>query len=65
MYLKMLCVKCPPLHIYERMIEYCLPSFNTLRPRQNGRHFTDDILECIFLYENISILMKKISEVYS
>ena len=25
---------------------------NTLRPRQNGRHFTDDIFKCIFLYEN-------------
>ena len=23
--------------------------FNTLRPRQNGRHFADDIFKCIFL----------------
>ena len=23
--------------------------YNTLRPRQNGRHFADDILKCIFL----------------
>ena len=22
---------------------------NTLRPKQNGRHFPDDILKCIFL----------------
>ena len=29
--------------------------FNTLRPRQNGRHFADDIFKCIFLNENISI----------
>ena len=28
---------------------------NTLRPRQNGRHFTDDIFKCIFLNENVSI----------
>ena len=27
-------------------------SYVTLRPRQNGRHFTDDILKCIFLNEN-------------
>ena len=25
---------------------------NTLRPRQNGRHFPDDILKWIFLNEN-------------
>ena len=28
---------------------------NTLRPRQNGRHFADDIFKCIFLNENIWI----------
>ena len=27
--------------------------FNTWRPRQNGRHFADDIFKCIFLNENI------------
>ena len=31
---------------------------NTLRPRQNGRHFTDDIFKCIFLNENAWILLK-------
>ena len=30
-------------------------SVNTLRPRQNGRHFPDDILKCIFLNENLWI----------
>ena len=30
---------------------------NTLRPRQNGRHFADDIFNCIFLNENIGILI--------
>ena len=32
--------------------------FNTLRPRQNGRHFADDIFKCIFLNENVRILIK-------
>ena len=31
---------------------------NTLRPRQNGRHFPDDIFKCTFLNENISISIK-------
>ena len=33
-------------------------SFNTLRPRQNRRHFADDIFKCIFLNENAGILIK-------
>ena len=33
-------------------------TFNTLRPRQNGRHFADDTFKRIFLNENIRILMK-------
>ena len=28
---------------------------NTLRPRQNGRHFADNIFKCIFLNQNTSI----------
>ena len=31
---------------------------NTLRPRQNGRHFPDDIFKCIFLNEYVWILIK-------
>ena len=31
---------------------------NTLRPRQNGRHFPDDISKCIFLNENTWISIK-------
>ena len=27
--------------------------FNTLRPRQKGRHLPDDIFKCISLYENV------------
>ena len=33
-------------------------TFNTLRPRQDGRHFPDDHLKCIFLNENIWISLK-------
>ena len=32
--------------------------FNTLRPRQNGRHFADDSFKCIFLNENVWILLQ-------
>ena len=32
--------------------------FNTLRPRQNGRYFAEDIFKCIFLNENAWISLK-------
>ena len=31
---------------------------NTLRPKQNGRHFADGIFKCIFLNENAWISLK-------
>ena len=31
---------------------------NTLRPRQNGHHFTDDTFQCICLNENVRIFIK-------
>ena len=31
---------------------------NTLRPRQNGRHFADDIFKCFILNENVWIPIK-------
>ena len=31
---------------------------NTLRPRQNGRHFADDIFKCILFNENAGIALK-------
>ena len=37
------------------IISSCL---NTLRPRQNGRHFADGIFKCIFLNENVWIPLK-------
>ena len=32
-------------HAWQKQVRY----LNTLRPRQNGRHFADDIFEYIFL----------------
>ena len=33
-------------------------AFNTLRPRQNGRRFADDLFKCIFLNENARISLE-------
>ena len=38
--------------------DFAKPTFNTLRPRLNGRHFADDVFKCIFLNENVWILLK-------
>ena len=32
--------------------------FNTLRPRQNGQNFPDDIFKCVFFNQNVWILIK-------
>ena len=45
----------------EVLYQYCIiydNYINTLRPRQNGRHFADDIFKCIFLNENVWIPIK-------
>ena len=34
--------------------------YNTLRPRQSGRHFPDDISKCIFLNKNVWIPLKNL-----
>ena len=36
----------------------CSILLNTLRPRQNGHHFADDVFKCIFLNGNLWILIK-------
>ena len=36
----------------------CYGIVNTLRPKQDGCHFPDDIFKCIFLNENVWILIK-------
>ena len=43
--------RCPCLQPYS----LCRRAVNTLRPRQNGRHFADDMFRCIFLNENVWI----------
>ena len=42
------------VHIIHVLNFWCL---NTLRPIQNGQHFTDDTFKCVFLNENIRILI--------
>ena len=37
---------------------YSTPWVNTLRLRENGRHFQDDLSKCISLNENVWILIK-------
>ena len=37
---------------------HLLTSINTLRPKQNGRHFADDLFKCIFLNEDVWIPTK-------
>ena len=49
------CYGLPPVTILGPLL---LIRFNTLRPRQNGRHFADDIFKCIFFNENVSIAIK-------
>ena len=36
---------------------FFITPLNTLRPRQNGYHFPDDIFKCIFLNEKVSFLI--------
>ena len=42
----------------KEMYDPVIIPFNTLRPRQNGRHFADAIFKCIFLNENARISLK-------
>ena len=44
-------IRCTPVFYLHLLV-------NTLRPRQNGRHFADDVFKCIFLNENVWILLK-------
>ena len=41
------------VHFNYHISSNTLSAFNTLRPRQSGRHFADDIFKCIFLNENV------------
>ena len=37
---------------------FSISTLNTLRPRQNGRHFPNNTFKCIFLFENVWIWIK-------
>ena len=41
--------------IFHCMVLQDHQSINTMRPRQNGRYFPDNILKCIFFNENVWI----------
>ena len=58
--LKATVLKTPPVPMFCTLPQgfYLGQQFNTLRPRQNGRHFADDIFKCIFLNENVWISIK-------
>ena len=45
---------------HENCVQNCAIALtiNILRPRENGRHFPDDILKCIFVNENVWISIK-------
>ena len=43
---------------YDVIVMFRLMDGNTLRPGRNKRHFAYDVFKCIFLDENIWILMK-------
>ena len=43
------------MEAYKIQIQKFHSKVNTLKPRQNGRHFADDILKCIFFNENVWI----------
>ena len=44
--------------VFSELWQKYTPPLNTLRPRQNGRHFPDDIFKCIFLNGNAWISIK-------
>ena len=54
----MACCIISTIALPERMSVHHPQDLNTLRPRQNGRHFPDAIFKCVFLNENIWISIK-------
>ena len=47
------CINVPFVQMCTNSMSHPKRTVNTLRPRQNGRSFADDIFKCIFLNENI------------
>ena len=60
--LMFLITRCPDfqkgVHIFVMYLVQWQSVLKTLRPRQNGRHFPDDGFKCIFLNENVWVLIK-------
>ena len=55
------CTEMTNLRYFTRLFSVILHYtmvINTLRPRENGRHFADDIFKCIFTNENLWISIK-------
>ena len=53
------CIRCVLFLLCWAADKFSLASnLNTLRPRQNYRHFADDIFTCIFLIENVWISLE-------
>ena len=55
------CDPCGPvyrIHVPAHLYKVPDAAINSLRPRQNGRHFADEISKCIFLKENVWIPIK-------
>ena len=52
----LLCTWHQPFPTSHVRLQYSL--LNSLRPRQNGPHFADDIFKCIFLNKNVWIPIK-------
>ena len=47
-----------PMHTLHQKDNHSFSIFNTLRPRQNGHHFANNILKYNFLNENVQISLK-------
>ena len=58
LYVKRKCRQSYNLHLWILSRHPVSRILNTLRLRQNGRHFPDDIFKWIFLYENLWISIK-------
>ena len=45
------------MHCVSPCFHCCCSQINTLRPRQNGRYFPEDIVKCILLNEHVGTLL--------
>ena len=52
-----LCIHLAPVGLLACALKKKI-QLNTLRPRQNGRHFADDSFKCVLVIENVCISIK-------